>query len=388
MKYWTLLILMVGSSFRLAAGGIEFFHGTWEEALELAKVQEKVIFVDAYTTWCGPCKRMAKTVFTQETVGEFYNANFINMKIDMEKPAGLNFQDKYPVTAYPTLYYIDGKGEVVLVTKGGRNPEQFIELGRSVLGKADNSADYAEKYESGERDPEFVFKYVKALNKAGKPSLKVSNEYLKTQKDLTTDFNLRFIYEATVEADSRIFDLLVEHRKRIEQLKSPEDVSKKIKEACKKTAMKAVEYEVIELHDEAKDKLAKHLGKEGQQLAMELDMNYHRLFDDPASFLKVCDKYIKQFVKKDASQMHQLAMDIKISFHSDSKAMKQAEKLAKKAAKNGGLFQYYFTYSEILLHNGKKQEALKMANESLKRTDGNRGLEQNANRLIEKIKAS
>ena len=65
--------------------GIEFFHGSWEEALAEAKKQEKPIFVDAFTTWCGPCKMMSRSVFTEEEVGTFFNENFISLKIDMIK---------------------------------------------------------------------------------------------------------------------------------------------------------------------------------------------------------------------------------------------------------------------------------------------------------------
>ena len=118
MRYFALLFIIALSINTSYAEGIEFFHGTWEEALEKSKTQDKPIFVDAYTTWCGPCKRMAKTVFTQEAVGAFYNDNFICMKIDMEKPEGRKFQQKYPVSAYPTLYYIDGNGETIFHTKG------------------------------------------------------------------------------------------------------------------------------------------------------------------------------------------------------------------------------------------------------------------------------
>ena len=60
----------------VAAQGIEFFHGTWVEALAEAKKQEKPIFVDAYTTWCGPCQMMSKNVFTHADVGAFFNENF------------------------------------------------------------------------------------------------------------------------------------------------------------------------------------------------------------------------------------------------------------------------------------------------------------------------
>ncbi|MEL6926093.1 MAG: DUF255 domain-containing protein, partial [Bacteroidota bacterium] len=74
-------ILIAGTS--VLADGIEFFDGTWEEALNIAKAEEKVIFVDAFAVWCGPCKRMSNNVFPQKEVGDFFNRNFVNMKIDM-----------------------------------------------------------------------------------------------------------------------------------------------------------------------------------------------------------------------------------------------------------------------------------------------------------------
>ena len=107
-----LAILFLGAV-QLTAQGIEFFHGTWDEALAKAKEERKPIFVDAYAVWCGPCKRMAKQVFTDKKVGDFYNASFVNMKLDMEKGEGLKFRKKYPVSAFPTLYYIDAGGEVL-----------------------------------------------------------------------------------------------------------------------------------------------------------------------------------------------------------------------------------------------------------------------------------
>ncbi|MDO8970421.1 MAG: thioredoxin family protein, partial [Saprospiraceae bacterium] len=62
-----------------SAQGIEFFSGTWPEALEKAKKEELLIFVDAYASWCGPCKRMAAQTFPDPKAGEFFNANFLNL---------------------------------------------------------------------------------------------------------------------------------------------------------------------------------------------------------------------------------------------------------------------------------------------------------------------
>lgn len=72
--------------------GIRFFHGTWDEAVALAKKEKKKIFVDFFTEWCGPCLNMALTVFPLPEVGETYNKNFICLKIDAEKAKDGNWQ--------------------------------------------------------------------------------------------------------------------------------------------------------------------------------------------------------------------------------------------------------------------------------------------------------
>ncbi|MFM7401482.1 MAG: thioredoxin family protein, partial [Bacteroidota bacterium] len=106
--------LVLGLSSSVFAQGIEFFHGSWPEALTKAKSEEKLIFVDAFASWCGPCKRMAKESFPDPKVGELYNASFICLKIDMEKPENAEFAGKYPVSSYPTLFFIDADGKIVL----------------------------------------------------------------------------------------------------------------------------------------------------------------------------------------------------------------------------------------------------------------------------------
>ena len=113
--------------------GIAFFDGSWEEALELARKEDKLIFLDAYASWCGPCKSLQKKVFPTEKVGDFYNANFINVKIDMEKGEGNALAEKYGVRAYPSLFFIDQNGMLKKAALGYHNPNQMIKLGQAAL---------------------------------------------------------------------------------------------------------------------------------------------------------------------------------------------------------------------------------------------------------------
>jgi thiol:disulfide interchange protein len=115
--------------------GIQFQQGNWNEVLELAKKENKLIFLDVYATWCGPCKQMKSKTFPDEKVGAFFNSNFINYAIDAEKGEGIALAKKYQVTGYPTLLFVDSKGNVVAKTVGFHNADELLEVGHKMIGK-------------------------------------------------------------------------------------------------------------------------------------------------------------------------------------------------------------------------------------------------------------
>jgi thiol:disulfide interchange protein len=116
--------------------GIHFFKGSWESALEKAEDEGKLIFLDAYASWCGPCKRMAATTFKNKEVGDFFNKNFINFKMDMEKHKdGRRLSQKYRLTAYPTLYFIDASESIAHKSVGGLNNSQALRFGKEAIEK-------------------------------------------------------------------------------------------------------------------------------------------------------------------------------------------------------------------------------------------------------------
>lgn len=118
--------------------GISFFQGTWAEALIKAKEDKKIIFLDAYASWCGPCKMMSAKTFTNEEVGKFFNKNFINFKMDMEKNAdGPRLSSKYSLRAYPTLYFVNSDENIVHSTLGYQEPKDLIANGEVALTMVD-----------------------------------------------------------------------------------------------------------------------------------------------------------------------------------------------------------------------------------------------------------
>ena len=105
--------------------GIEFFEGTLEELLAHAKQEDKAIFIDAYTPWCGPCKVMEKKVFVLPEVSDFYNNFYISYKLNMESSEGVQFAKQHDVNVYPTYLYLNANGEEQKRAIGARQPKQI-----------------------------------------------------------------------------------------------------------------------------------------------------------------------------------------------------------------------------------------------------------------------
>lgn len=114
-------------------GGIKFINLPLERAKVEAKNSGKIIFIDAHTSWCGPCKQMAATSFQNEKVAELYNSKYINLKIDVEKdPDGLEIAKMYKIKAYPTLLFINGDGKLVKSVVGFQTVDKLISLANSI----------------------------------------------------------------------------------------------------------------------------------------------------------------------------------------------------------------------------------------------------------------
>lgn len=118
---------------------INFEQISIEDAFAKAQAENKIVFVDAYAVWCGPCKWMDNNVFSDKQVGQLYNEKFVNLKINMESSEGKVFGKKYTVSAYPTFLYLDAKGNIVHQTQGAMDAKIFTAEVKKVFNKSSNT---------------------------------------------------------------------------------------------------------------------------------------------------------------------------------------------------------------------------------------------------------
>ena len=156
----------------------KFRELSWEKAVETAKQEGKMVFVDFYADWCGPCKMMAKDVFPQKQVGDYFNAKFVCLKLNAEKE-GRVLAKRFRVTAYPTFVVVDTDGKVRAELKGAMDADKFLAKLDEALNPNYAPDELAARYAGGDRTPDLVNRYALYLMEQRKEAegFKVVNDY-------------------------------------------------------------------------------------------------------------------------------------------------------------------------------------------------------------------
>ncbi len=214
---------------------VRFENGTFQEALDKAKQSGKLLFVDCYTSWCGPCKMLAKEVFTNREVAAYFNEHFISFKIDCEKGEGPELQKRFGVSGYPTLLFINGDGEVVNKIVGASKQPVFLENVKKGLDPNTSLYGKEQKYKSGCRDRAFVLDLIesyKDIHEAQKAK-QVSLEFLEEQTEetlLTPEGWSVISYYYVSTYGSKWWNFILEHSEEYAALVGKEEVARKIGE--------------------------------------------------------------------------------------------------------------------------------------------------------------
>ncbi|MFT5168844.1 MAG: thioredoxin-related protein [Saprospiraceae bacterium] len=359
------ITLLISQSILFAQNSIKFQETGWTEVLQKAKEENKLIFVDAFTTWCGPCKLMVKDVFPKKEVADFYNQTFVNYTIDMEKGEGPQLARDYKVAQYPTLLFIAADGTLIHRAAGFHNPEQFVELGNAALDPSRQLATLERRFENEDRDPAFLKNYtsVRAASYDG-THVPVAEAYMKTQKNWNTAENRAFVFQYIGGASSKLFDHLAQNRK---------DYIKQFGETAVRDKIRTIVYDDIakKSTDEKKVPLSdvkalykKAYPEKANQLFSEYKMAHYRGLGDRKNFAKAAIKHYKKFPTDDPMELNDIAWTF-YTVIEKKKYLKKAVKLAQKSADLDPAFYNHDTIAALYYKLGKKEQARTAANQAI-----------------------
>ena len=204
-----MLLTILSSNINAQDAGIKFSDNNWEKALEQAKKEKKILFVDAYAEWCGPCKWMAENAFKEEEVGKYFNSNFISIQIDMESDAGKEFNKVYQVTAYPTIFFLDEDGKIIKKNVGAVDGAELLKIAKLAVDPSSTKTfKLKKKITDGDNSTKTINEYILAcIEEDMEPDNKILEKYLKStpSEEIFTPFMVFIKYVDRLDDERSIY---------------------------------------------------------------------------------------------------------------------------------------------------------------------------------------
>lgn len=346
------------------AEGIVFFDGTLNEAMVKAKKEKKLVFVDAWATWCGPCKAMNRNTFPVGSVGAYMNKHFVSVKIDVEKGEGPSFANKYQITGMPTLLFLDYQGAVVHRVMGYRGPKELLTEAKQAKNPSVNQSMLQLYYEEGTNDPGILYNYAINQAESDEDYREAAGRYFATQEEkaLLNEQNWNAIQLLTTQIDSREFQYLLSKQKKYEKLYGEAAVMEKIESVLRNYVVKAKLLNQRALYEEAID-VANSL-KDGALISDKLSMEYAEAMEDWGDYLLRAETYLDNHEVTDPAMLNKIAE----KFFAYAKSEQQLNKAVEWSRQATALDNAWYTnrvYAFLLEKVGRTGDARKIAYKAL-----------------------
>lgn len=299
-----LTVSIVVSSTQTFSQGIIFLQDDWQNVLVQAKTQKKLIFVDIYTAWCGPCKEMDKKTFTEVSVGDKFNARFINYKVDAEKGFGIILAKRYHVTSYPTCLFVDPSENLIYKQEGLLRATDLVKEADMVLNNQANAKPLFaldKLYEEGSRDTEFLNEYIAIRSLYDRVDNRdLVEEYVKslTPIQYSSDKTLRIIVNNGFRIDGKAFDLLLKFREKAESLFEGgiEKVNRAFSQSINEIFDVALKTKNQALFDKALEANLKALPNTADRVNDKNKLAFYLAMKDVHKFSEAAEQYLDQYV--------------------------------------------------------------------------------------------
>jgi len=391
MKKTTILLGILFIATSIFAQSIDFTKKSWEETLADAKTANQNIFVDAYTTWCAPCKKMDKYVFTKPNVSEFYNANFISIKLDMEVAEGKDFASKYNVKAFPTFLYFSPEGELLHRIAGYKDAADFVEVGKSALNPALRLGSLTKKYLEGDRSPAFLKDYAYASKAAADVKYpQIAEAYLNTQNEWSSAETMQFIFDFTENTRSRHFNYMIENREMFEQQFGSNPIFNKVQSIVQNRLDLITNQKGSDVKKELNeaDKLFQKVYKEEATVKFAaFRMTYHRTQGDRDGFAEAAVDYVENIRNITADELNSIARTF-AEVIEDKVMLQKAVDWSKRAIEMEDIYTNHYTLAALYYKLDRKGKARRVAKKAIRLAKKENEDSTHVEDLLEQIKTN
>lgn len=368
MKNIIFIALSLSFSLSLVAQetGMHFEHdATWQQILDKAKKENKFIFLDAYASWCGPCKWMAKEVFPKNEVGNAINPYYINAKIDMEKGEGIELAKKFEVRNYPTYLFFDADGNLVHRSLGSMPVADFIMLCSNTLQPQNQFITLKKQYDNGQRDTAFLRNYAMQANLAQDETAQTAlKEFLYLNNNLS-DANMELIYGMVNSIHDTGYVIIQNNKTAFANLFGEKAIANleedlvwlEAKIAGKKGADKAAFRKVIQ----------QYLPEKTDLLCAEYDLSLLKRTNNWKDYMPKAEQFANTFAKNDWERLNNIANNFYEQF-STKTALQKGIKISLRSVEVQPNYINLLTTAQLYQKMKDNVNAKKYAQKALEKT--------------------
>jgi tetratricopeptide (TPR) repeat protein len=329
---------------------------------------------------------MTRNVFPLKEVGDFFNKNFVSYKFDMEKGEGPTFASKYGVNAYPTLLFLNYKGDVVHKVLGYRAPEAFISEAQKALDPSKNTVLLEDEYKAGTSDSDILFEYAMKQYNAGEGYQEAAEKFFSTQsnKELLSETGWRAIQTFVNGLDSREFTYLLKKRKKFGKKYGNESVQEKIRQVCLQNVMDAAFKKDDAAFNNAMGVARKYISDDGKS-ALQFEISYAEMNGDWNTYIEKTMRLYDRFTVTDPDQLNSSAWNFYLHVE-DTGMLDKALGWARQSIALDSRSFNNDTYAALLYKVGRYEEAMKYANKAIRLAIQNEEDPAETKALLNKIK--
>lgn len=343
---------------------------TIAQAKAAARQEHKLIFIAVGTSWCGPCKNMEKMVFTNDSVADYYNTNFVCMKLDLEKGEGIALGERFEIRSVPTYLFLDSTEQLVYKMKSAMSAGEFLACGKTANNPEKNLTYYQHHFSEKKDNLRFLEEYLDILMVAGMTSEEAVKAYFSLQKDdLISEKNWNILKAHARDIFSDEFATMMVNRKAFSARISPGEVTEVLDSRIRKAFEDIIFFtDTFKMADftRARNRVAALNYENGDKLIFEADLQTALKTGNWDLYATLCLENAEFYYLGKPRELSELA---EIAFHLDEhfgpgKILDKAEFWAKSEVEHNPYYFTYVTYAQILYKNNKNEEALTFANKA------------------------
>ncbi len=363
MSNHLLSIVFLFISYSSLLAQTDFSESSFQEAVGLAEQKDKLVYVFAVTSWCVPCDEMEATVFSDSSVSDVLNQNFIPLKQNIETPFGSKFAMKYRIKRAPEHLFFNSKGRLIRRFSGKLDSDSFLDLANLTL---DSAAVYKPLEDPMNFDLDFPEWYIDFRNPTDErifPSDSQIKSFLASRDSITDEVSWAVIY--TLPTPEEYTGKIIESKEILSERYGRDEVLEELSSFVYQDVKKAIKNQSESMLYESMRKANRLLGDDAELYKIRYQLYYYQMSGNWNLYADLGSELARNTDLRNDDWLNDIAINL-YQNTTNTEALTKATNWMKQVIDSNPTYPYQSTAAMIEYQLQNKERALELAKEAIK----------------------